>query len=56
MCSKADDDSKTVKHSAVENRIMKLGHKKKDLKQCLDDYENLQILYINDARTEITLI
>ena len=48
--------SKTSKYGEIERIVLQKGFKINDLKECLSQYSDLNVLYINDHRTEITLL
>jgi len=48
--------SKTAKYGDIERVVVMRGFKASDLKECMTQYSNLNVLYINDHRTEITLL
>jgi DNA replication licensing factor MCM7 len=48
--------SKTAKYGDIERVVVMRGFKATDLKECMNQYSNLNVLYINDHRTEITLL
>ena len=54
MCMKGT--SKTAKYGELERMVLQKGFKANELKECMTQYSNLNVLYINDRQTEITLL
>ncbi len=54
MCCNSKD--KTVKLAEVERKIANRNLNKQNLLDCIDQYQNLNILYVDKNVTEITLI
>lgn len=54
MCS--GNSERTVKVSDVEKKIVHKGFKPEDLMNTLDEYVNLNVIYVNGNKTEVTLL
>lgn len=49
-------DSKTVKLSDVMERCTNKGFKPDQIEECIEEYEELNVWHINQARTKITFV
>ena len=49
-------DSKTVKMADVMERCTSKGYKPDQIEECLEEYEELNVWLINQARTKITFV
>lgn len=49
-------DSKTVKLADVMDRCTNKGYKPDQVEQCIEEYEELNVWQINQARTKITFV
>jgi DNA replication licensing factor MCM7 len=54
MCTKSKD--KTVKLEDIERKIVNKNINKQILQDCIEQYHNLDIIYVDKNRTEITLV
>lgn len=54
LCSAKAD--KTVGMSEIERKVLAKGFKLEALHDTIENYANLSIIYVNTARTEVTLI
>ncbi len=54
MCSHLKD--KTIKISDLQKKIISRNLTEKDMRLCLEEYSNLNVLYVNEKKNEVTLI
>jgi DNA replication licensing factor MCM7 len=54
MCNNIKD--KTIKISDLQKKIMSRNLTEKDMRLCLEEYSNLNVLYVNEKKNEVTLI
>lgn len=54
LCLKSEE--KTCSMEIIERKVIQRGYKKKQLENMLEDYVNLNILYVNQNETEVTLL
>jgi DNA replication licensing factor MCM7 len=54
LCSNSKD--KTIKFSDLELKATSKRFKREDLQNCIDEYSNLNVLYVDKNMTEITLL
>lgn len=54
LCSRSKD--RTVKISDLEHKVLGKKYTKEQMFDCIDEYSNLNVLYVDKNRTEITLI
>ena len=54
VCSKRQD--KTVKYTDLERKLIQMGFTKESLNDCVNEYSKLNVLYISEDGTQISLI
>lgn len=52
----AESGSKRIKMADLEERCVSKGYKPDQLKEALDEFEDLNVLQVNTARTTITFV
>jgi hypothetical protein len=55
VCTQKGEE-KTAGVKEIERRVLKKGFKKEDLTTAIEQYTKLHVLFMNDNRTQITLI
>ncbi len=54
MCSSKED--RTIKYSELERKIMAKKLSVETMQECVNQYVNLNVLYVSNNKTEITLL
>ena len=54
MCNNSKD--KTIKISDLINKCLSKSLAQENVNECLEEYTNLNVIYVNNNRTEVTLI
>jgi DNA replication licensing factor MCM7 len=54
LCSKSKD--KTIKVQELQKKILSRNLTERDMRLCLEEYSNLNVIYVNDKNNEVTLI
>jgi DNA replication licensing factor MCM7 len=54
MCNNSKD--KTIKISDLLNKCLSKSLSQENVNECLEEYTNLNVIYVNNNRTEVTLI